>query len=198
MIEQLAMTITSFLVEDEVIEKCDIDIYIYGIRNIILNTMLMLILSIIAIILNSFFEFLFVMFGFIPMRMLAGGYHAKKPMNCVYLTICVIIVSLLFVKSIVFFELSFMYYVLIIANILIVFQYAPLDNVNRRINKWEKGKRRTMCRLAVIFLVVLNHLILVLGNEITYQVISLLVGIFVASLSLMVKKHKGEKVHEKV
>jgi accessory gene regulator B len=88
MIKQLAISIASFLVRENIIDKDDADIYSFGAEQILINLTTFLTVAIISSVFDIWLEAIFFFIGLMPIRLVAGGYHAKThrdAMHCRYL-----------------------------------------------------------------------------------------------------------------
>ncbi len=82
LLAKLSQKIGDDLVRSNVIEAEDAEIYIYGINQILVSVLNVLSALIIGLILGTFFEVVVFMAAYIPLRIFAGGYHAKTPLRC--------------------------------------------------------------------------------------------------------------------
>jgi len=100
MIKQFANMITYFLIQEEIIRGDDAEIYRYGTEQILINLMTFSVIGVFATIAEMWIETLFFFVGLIPIRMVAGGYHATTPRRCNALTFLVYDVNMIFIRFI--------------------------------------------------------------------------------------------------
>lgn len=74
--------IIQMLVENKILNECDEDIVIYGIKSIIFNLTSVISILVLSILLNDLYVGLFFLMFFIPLRMILGGYHCKNAISC--------------------------------------------------------------------------------------------------------------------
>lgn len=104
---------------------------------------------IIGIIFNMLFETIIFTIGYIPLRIYAGGYHAKTPFRCWCLSNIILVVSLVLVRNAGKFYIVFVTLSLIAIVVLLIFMpiedlHKPLDQNDRR-----KYKKRGVAILAI-------------------------------------------------
>ena len=91
MIKQLSNSITSFLVQENIIEYSEAEIYSYGTEQIIINLSVFIIIGLGATMFGVWPSTIFFFTGFMPLRLVAGGYHAKTPQKCNILSLLMIL-----------------------------------------------------------------------------------------------------------
>ena len=94
-LERLSCKIGDDLVQSNIVKEEDAEIYIYGINQILTSVFNVSSALIIGLILGTFFETVVFMAAYIPLRIFAGGYHAKTSLRCyIFSVIMLVIVSL--------------------------------------------------------------------------------------------------------
>lgn len=195
MIKQFATTITSFLIHENITEESDSEIYQYGLEQLLINLRMFLIISLIAFFVDMMMETIFIFIGLIPIRMIAGGYHAKTPLRCSLLTISVYLLDLVLVITLSNYAAN--YYILLIGMVsfILIFRFAPVDNKNKRLNHKEFIKSKLQSRMIILILSGLCIIYILLFRRINTIVISTIIGILTAALSLVIAimKRGGDK-----
>lgn len=130
--ETLSHKIGNNLVHSNVIKEEDAEIYIYGINQILVSVLNVSSTLIIGLILGMLLESIIFMAAYIPLRTFAGGYHAKTPTRCYILSLIIIIIVLIGIKYIP--VLDIIYYVILAAEILIIFLISPVEDKNKLLN----------------------------------------------------------------
>lgn len=100
--EHLAEKLTHYIIAKGAIHKEDFEIYKYGLQTGMEMSLCMAISCLIAIHLNAFFEFLFFMIVFFPLRAYFGGIHMKHFLSCLICSCAVSTSVLILVKKYVF------------------------------------------------------------------------------------------------
>lgn len=141
----VSIKITESLIRIGVIHPSDREIYRYGFQQGLLLLLNLLSALIIAVVMGMVKETLVFLGAFIPLRSFAGGFHLNSKIQCYVMSMIVIVLVLLAIKS----ELiSFgCYYLLISISHIIIFFLSPVEDVNKRLDELE---RRTYQRLSRI------------------------------------------------
>ncbi len=148
--------VTSLFIKSSVIQEEDKDLYQYGVEqicNIILN---ILTTFIIGALYGMIPEILIFMFAYIPLRIYAGGFHAKTPFRC-YL--CSVVITVIAISVMKFIEIP--YFICIIATVAsstVILKAAPIEDKNKPLDSVEKivfKKRTVLIWLAEIILLFL-------------------------------------------
>ena len=80
------------LIEYNLIKSEDKEIYTYGIKQMLFLSLNILTILILGIVSNKAFEIILFMITYIPIRIYAGGYHAKNHIRCYIFSILMLIV----------------------------------------------------------------------------------------------------------
>lgn len=149
LLAKLSQKIGDDLVRSNVIEAEDAEIYIYGINQILVSVVNVLSALIIGLILGTFFEVIVFMAAYIPLRIFAGGYHAKTPLRCyIYSLIMLVIVSI----GLKYLHIEMWgYYAVLLAAVLIVFVLSPIEDKNKPLDdlEYKVYKRRAIIIAAI-------------------------------------------------
>ncbi len=148
--------ITNLFVKSSVIQEEDKDLYQYGVEqicNIILN---ILTTVIIGTLYGMIPEILIFMFAYIPLRIYAGGFHAKTPFRC-YL--CSVVITVIAISVMKFTEIHYFIYIIAAAvSSTVILKAAPIEDKNKPLDSTEKAvfrKRTVFVWLAEIILLLL-------------------------------------------
>ncbi len=186
MIKQFAGTITSFLVHDNIIDEDDQEIYQYGTEQILINISMLAVIFMIAFTTNSWIHTIFWLCGMLPIRAIAGGYHASSPIKCNFLTITVFtlnIVTINLLKNYMTINLFLLFLGVILFS---VFRFAPVDHKNKVLDRKAyliAKKKSYISGIAIVGLCMM--LALYVGRE-SIIAISTMMGAFTASISLII------------
>lgn len=146
---RLSRKIGDNLVESNIINAEDAEIYIYGINQILVSILNVSSALIIGLIFGVFFEIAVFMAAYIPLRTFAGGYHAKTPLSCYVFSVIMLIVVSIGMKYLSIEE--WIYYVILAAAASVVLILAPVEDRNKPLDEIEHKvyKRRTILIAAV-------------------------------------------------
>ncbi len=133
MIHQLAKSIATYFLKENIIEQDDMDTYIYGAEVLISGVLGIVNILLVSILLDTFYQGILFLVIFIPIRMYTGGYHASSYFTCNIGFIFIYILSILMENLISKWHLTSLLWILVLAGLLIIFRYAPLENANKKI-----------------------------------------------------------------
>ena len=141
MIHRISKRIANFLLFNNVINKEEIDVYIYRYEMILSSLIDFMIVLITSILFNEFIYMTSFFVMFVSTRLYTGGYHADTFLKCklVFITLCLIMVGL----SEIALNLSIVIPSLIMF-IVTVYHLSPVENKNKIISKEAKIKYRNI------------------------------------------------------
>ncbi len=147
LLARLANKIGNDLVHSNVIKEEDAEIYIYGINQILVSILNVSSALIIGLIFGAFLEIAVFMTAYIPLRIFAGGYHAKTPSRCYIISVIMLIIVSIGIKHLYMAEWA--PYV-VLAAALIVIILSPVEDKNKPLNAIE---RRVYKKKAILIVV---------------------------------------------
>ena len=181
MILFLSRKISSAFAERGIILQEDLAVYTYSFEILIATLLNLLALCLIAVLTRTGSETIFYLLGFLPLRQLAGGYHAKNHFRCFLILIAVYGIFLVLIK----FLLAAYYVYTIAASLLIsiffIFLYAPVEDENKPLSFREVKMLKQKSRIAITVYVIITGLLLPVKIEWTF---ALALGILSVALSL--------------
>lgn len=158
--KQRAIYVTNRLVEKGVINENYKEIYRYGLESLFSAALELISIFILAFLFGNFFETLLFFLTFIPLRLYAGGYHARTHFKCYLLSIMMYI----FFSAIIYFTPSNLItgfsLIFSLLSLIIVFLFSPVVHSNRHADK-EHIKN---CRKISLIIVALGTLIILFGS----------------------------------
>ena len=195
MIKQFAGTITSFLVNDNIIDEDKQEIYQYGTEQILINISMLALIFVITFTTNSWIQTIFWLCGMLPIRAMAGGYHASTPIKCNLLTISVFILNIVTINLLKNYMTIYLILFLLGMTLFSILRFAPVDHKNKVLEEEEFliAKRKSyISGIVIVGLCMILALYVGRGSIIT---ISTMMGAFTASISLIIGsiKRGGEK-----
>lgn len=141
---KLAHKIGNNLVNSKIIKAEDIEIYIYGINQILVSILNIASALIIGLFFGVFLEVAVFMVSYIPLRTFAGGYHAKTPLRCYILSVIMLTVVSLGLKYLHIAD--WVYYAVLVVATLVVLILSPVEDRNKPLDGIENRvyKKRTI------------------------------------------------------
>lgn len=147
--ERLSHKIGDDLVRSGIIKEEDADVYIYGINQIMSYVFNVSSSLIIGLIFGVTFEIIIFMAAYIPLRMFAGGYHAKTPLRCYIFSVIMLIIVSIGMKYLC--PADWVYYAVLAVSVVVILALSPVEDKNKPLDEIEYRvyKKRTMLIAAV-------------------------------------------------
>ncbi|MBP3339110.1 MAG: accessory gene regulator B family protein [Lachnospiraceae bacterium] len=149
MYDNISRNITDRLLEKNIIDKDDWEIYYYGIYQLVMNTFEIITLLIIGYIMDEIFKCIVFVMAFSIMRIYAGGYHASTPLRCYCMTTFTTITSLLVMKYVTI--NYFICYMVMLVSSIIILRVSPVETQNKPLDMLEKKiyRKKTLIALSI-------------------------------------------------
>lgn len=149
MFVKLTDNIVKWMLSNQIIEENKMVVCRWGISHILDTVFNIATFLIIGILFKMPFETIIFTLGYIPLRIYAGGYHAKTPFRCWFLSNIILVVSLVIVRNAEKYYIEFGILSLIAVLVLIMLmpvedRHKPLDQNDRK-----KYKKRGVAILAI-------------------------------------------------
>lgn len=147
--KKISKKITDTLVTNKIIESQKKDIYLYcldfALDLILFNCSLLLIGELLDLFLPSLVYIVIL----VPVRMLAGGAHAKSPYSCFLLSYSIYFLTL-FLSRLPYLIMPGLYILLISLLTLIIWGLAPVENAHKHYTAAERTKNQKNIIFSVI------------------------------------------------
>lgn len=150
MFQKIAKHIYSNLLNKKILGKEDGDVYIYALEVVILNTSVLAVLLGISACMGQIEGFGYFILFFVPLRIFAGGYHAKKSEICFLMSIISYCISLFIVKYYPSMYENVIIQMITFFILLMLFIYAPLVNENHPLDEVQYNRNRGFVRLLLV------------------------------------------------
>lgn len=186
MITNITKKIISFFINNEIIENDKKELYSYGIRQGILMILNISTIIILGLLFKLTWEIILFITAFIPLRIYAGGYHAKTENRCYLFSI---ILSLIVIVAIKFISVTyFQILCLTIIGSIIIVALAPIEDSNKPLSQIEVEiyKKNTRIILVIEMLIV----IFLLSMKLLEMAFVVAISIFIMSFMLVAGKFK--------
>lgn len=131
MIRNLCARITELWCDSEVISESDREEYIYGLELLISTAINLFCLILISFLFGKQQLLLPYLLSFIPVRLFAGGYHARTHWGCVTFTAALYSLTLLFVHIIPARASFQVGYVIALFSLAVIHSLAPVAAINK-------------------------------------------------------------------
>lgn len=136
--------IANGFVKTDAIKAEDKEIYQFGIQQTFIILLNIITVTVLGIVFHRFWNMVVFMSAFIPIRIYAGGFHAKTSLRCYIYSIIFLVAVLLAMRFVDFTNL--IYCLLYCFSSIIILWLAPIEDINKPLDKIEKitYKKRTI------------------------------------------------------
>jgi len=192
MLPMLSERLSSFFVRSQIIQKEDKEVYSYSVEVLLATVLNFAVLYLIAFFTSRVWETTMFIAGFIPLRSLAGGYHAKTHLRCLAVLLLAYggFLGLSYLASpeqYIFFNLS-----CTAGSMICVWLLSPVEDKNKPLNQHEKKFFKRRSRVAIlVYAGVIFVGTLLFSDKIEFSCIAF--GILAVSLSLAAAYFKNKR-----
>ena len=184
MIASMSQKLSSFFVKSGIIQSEEREVYDYGMQLVLSTVFSFLAVIIIAIVAQRILETAFYLIGFLPLRTMAGGYHARTHRNCflILMATYALYLTILFVTP-----AGWMFPLAAGAAalaVLLIFLLSPVADKNKPVTENETKVFQRKSRIAVMVYFALTIAVGLLLNNTIYA-FSLSLGMVSVALSLV-------------
>ena len=187
-LKELSNKITKKLVDINIIEEADSELYEYGFwqGGVLFFNFLTVVL--LGIIFNVLLESIIFLIFYGLLRTIAGGYHARTQHACYILSIILIIVVLTILKT--FPSNTILCCILTILSISVIFILAPVQDENKLLDETEKRLFKKLSRvISLIYGLIIFLLFLFNKNDLAYCVV---ISLFTLTIMLILGKIRNK------
>ena len=171
------------LIVKGIIKDEDKEIYSYGFRQMLVIILNLFTVLVLGIIFNQLIESILFMITYIPIRVYAGGYHARTHIRCYIFSFIMLLVVLYILKIQLISALLTVLILTLISSFTIIL-LAPIEDENKPLDELETKiySKRAKRNLLLVILLLCLMLILNKFNLATCICISLVCNIFMLIL----------------
>ncbi len=179
---------TDLMVQNEIISSEDREIYEYGLKQGIILLVNILTTLLIGFVFNKTTETIVFLAAYIPLRVYAGGYHARTQIGCYVFSIVMIISVLLAIEFIPW--TNFICIIISMVAALIIFFLSPVEDTNKPLDAAEVKVYGKKARIILGLELGVLILLMTFGMKsvVVSMVISLIALSFMVVLGMMFKK----------
>ena len=184
MLKELSNKITKKLVDINIIDVADSELYEYGFWQggvLIFNFLTVVLLG---ILFNMLLESIIFLIFYGVLRTIAGGYHARTQHVCYILSVLLMIVVLTILKT--FPWNTIICCILTVLSISIIFILAPVQDENKLLDETEKKVFKKLSRvISLLYGFIIFLLFLFNKNELAYCIV---ISLFTLTIMLVLGK----------
>ena len=192
MISRMSRNISSFFIAHGIIPENEKEVYSYSFEILFSTIINFLALLIISIISHTFLETMLYILGFVPLRQITGGYHAKNHVRCFLILMfsyTLFLIILLFMPKTHLFIFTITN---IVVSTVLVLVFAPSEDKNKPLSEDEFTHFKKASRIAVVvYIACILMLVVFIAN--TAFAYSLAAGVLTVAISLMANYIKYKK-----
>ncbi len=157
MLLRISKRVASFWCRNGIITDEYQDAYIYGIQLLLSTAINIFFMIAISWLLGETFAWIPFMIGFVPLRMTAGGYHAKTPLKCGLIFCGTYTLVLILIQFIPAWVQAPVIWINSLITLLLVFLFSPVPTANKPLTAQEikRNRKRSLKIASISFLVIL-------------------------------------------
>lgn len=171
MIAKLSRIIADFFIRQKVVPEEQREVYEYGFELSISSVIGILIVLAIGLVSNRFWESVVFYTVFCFTRLFTGGFHASTYLRC-KITFAGVLVAVLAADWLLKGIESYYWFVLHFYSLIIVCQFAPVENPNKELSERKKVKCKVISIVAMTVWLAVMFLFRVLNSEL-YHIVAL-------------------------
>lgn len=178
--------------KERIIEKESVEAYIYGVQLLLSTFINLCAISVISAIADRNFAWMYFLIGFIPIRITAGGFHAKTPFGCATLFCGTYFVCMFLLNVINDNAYTQLIIINSVASMLVIYLYSPLPPPNKPMSEKERVHKRllSIAVVAILLLIIVTLLLLQIAVCVALYISC---GEMIASIFCFSAKHYSQK-----
>lgn len=174
------------------IPQSEIEIYRYG-YNLLFEKLAAFLLTVfISFLLKAWMEIFLFYIAFVPIRVYLGGYHAKRLINCMFLSSLILIANVIIVRLINISGAGGYIFVLEFVFFIIIHKTLPVETESRKISNSERIYFSNMASVIYFIEIIFEFVLLYFGysNFISAFVVAHCTNIILVLAGAVVQVHK--------
>ncbi|MBZ0746082.1 accessory gene regulator B family protein, partial [Clostridioides difficile] len=176
MFKRLSYKFANILVNNEIVESEDFEIYRYGFETLIYFIVNILVALFIGIIFDRFIHTVIFLSCYCTLRQFTGGYHARNYKECTLTFAVIYLITIFSANNIDINKYKYLLVLLMIISILTIYKLAPLEHRNKPLSESEKKHyRKTVQKIlfVIICLIILCKILNIFQQYVIYAIISI-------------------------
>lgn len=192
MLFRISQRIVSVWSNEQIIPNGCEEAYIYGVQLLLSTVLNVLCIAVISFFAGKPFAWIPFLVGFVPIRITAGGFHAKTPFRC-FSFFCVLYSACMLLLNVVNDNLTIPWIIInSLIAMLVVYMYSPLPAANKPLSVAEMEHKRMLSFTMVALLLLLKIMILTCYKVAMDMVLYLSLGEMLASTFCVIAKYFKE------
>jgi accessory gene regulator B len=191
MFSKASESLANQLVKKQIIKSEDIELYQFGIENIIIKVVHIVSYFTIGLIFQLIPELILFLITFIPLRESSGGYHAKTPIKCYVVSCGAVTAALCLIKFMPDFLKQFSMIIALIAS-LILFIIVPVETENKPLDDSEMSYYKSKAGFIIVIelglvlifrMISWNYYSFILALSLAFEMLIAIAGIYENALT---------------
>ncbi|CEK36649.1 accessory gene regulator [[Clostridium] sordellii] len=191
MFKEISMKTTKLLIENNIIDQEDKNIYEYGFETLIYFTVNILIALIIGLIFGKLLNTIVFLICYCTIRQFSGGYHANSYGKCTLTFVFIYLVTIFISHNLNILKFKYILILISIINSFIIWNIAPLEHRNNPLSSNDKVHYKKISTKISILISIINILSL-LFNILQVYIVFSIYATFWISVLLIIGFYKRE------
>ncbi len=163
--DQWIQSIVERQIQNKKISVSEMEIYQYGYRLLIEKTCVFILTLGIGFMFHAWWEVFLFCIAFIPLRVYSGGYHTKKSISCMLLSVTVLICNVFLVRGFASLDMDKYLVALELLFFILLYYFSPVETVNRKIEVNEKKFFHKMVFFIYVIEILAEILFIIFGYD---------------------------------
>lgn len=187
LLKKAASSLVAFWVKNGVIDQSDTDAYIYGMELLFSTSINISIMLLVSVIAGETWLFIPYLASFIPLRLSAGGYHAKHHYSCILFNTIIYSMSVASVKLFSMRSLDIFCLLESTVSSITTFLFAPVPAKNKPLTDEEYRRGKLLSRVLTMTILLATMLLYISGKDAVVGWIMMCFGQSSATLLLLIE-----------
>lgn len=137
-----AENVVFLLIKNKIVDIEERDIYVYGLEVLLLNMSNILSAFLISLFTETLWHFCMFLIVFVPLRVFAGGYHARSSESCFIITLAIYAGTVFIVKLFPLIYTNTVAVILLFVLLIPIVKLAPLEHRNNPLSRTEHRRNK--------------------------------------------------------
>ncbi|MGL4914320.1 MAG: accessory gene regulator ArgB-like protein [Romboutsia sp.] len=185
MIKSLSYKFTNILVNNDIIENEDFEIYRYGFETLIYFIVNIAVALFIGIIFDRFMHTIVFLSCYCTLRQFTGGYHARNYTECTLTFVVIYLITIFVSNNIDIDKYKYLLILVMIICTIIIYKLAPLEHRNKPLSKDEKKQYRKIAMRILSIILICFVSSIVLNDFVEYIIYSVFAVVCITILLII-------------
>ena len=193
MIEKLALKTAVFFSNNRIIDSDDVEAYAFGLEILFSTIINFAVVLVIVVLTREILAFVLFFASFIPLRLNAGGFHAKTHIGCTAVLVAALFVYVAALKFMPDTAKIISAAISLIISSLTIFVFAPVEHPNNPLSNKSRLKLRKKAIILLCLWSALCILLFFLHPDMSFYIAS---GVSLSAASMLAEKIKKSLMRE--